>query len=180
LRLAQADCDSEHLDDVETALDRIDTLVSDLLTLAREGEAVGEQDRLNLGEFARTCWETVETADASLDIEIEQEVCADRSRLRQLFENCYRNAIEHGGEAVTITVGHLDGGFYIEDDGPGIPEGDKEEVFKAGYSTNTAGTGFGLSIIQQVGEAHDWKIRATTGSAGGARFEITGVEFSDE
>jgi len=180
LRLAQADCDSEHLEDVETALARIDTLVSDLLTLAREGEEAVEQDVFNLGEVARSCWKTVETADATLEIELDHEVCADRNRLRQLFENCYRNAVEHGGEAVTITVGHLDGGFYIEDDGPGIPEGDKEEVFKAGHSTNTDGTGFGLSIIQQIVEAHDWNIRATTGSAGGARFEITGVEFSDK
>jgi len=180
LRLAQVDCDSEHLDDVETALARIDTLVTDLLTLAREGEEAGEHDILNLGEVARTCWKTVETADVTLEIELDHEVRADRSRLRQLFENCYRNAVEHGGEAVTITVGHLDGGFYIEDDGPGIPEGDNEEVFKAGHSTNTEGTGFGLSIIQQVVEAHDWNIRATTGSAGGARFEITGVKFSDK
>jgi len=180
LRLAKADCDSEHLDEIAGALDRIDALISDLLKLAHEGENTVEKDILDLADLTQSCWKTVETADATLSTDIDREIRADRSRLRQLFENCYRNAVEHGGKDVTITVGHLDDGFYIEDDGPGIPKDNRKEVFGAGYSTNQNGTGFGLSIVQQVVEAHNWEIRITDGSNGGARFEITGIESVSE
>ena len=92
--------------------------------------------------------------------------------------------MEHGssdGDAVTITVGELpDGdGFYVEDDGVGIPPDAREDVFDPGYSTDEDGTGFGLSIVRQVVEAHEWEIRAVEGSEGGARFEVTGVDFVD-
>jgi signal transduction histidine kinase len=93
-----------------------------------------------------------------------------------VFENLFRNAVEHAGDDVTITVGTLDGGFYVDDDGPGIPEDERDRVFEAGYSTGEAGTGFGLSIVRDVVEAHGWDIRVVEGADGGARFEITGVE----
>lgn len=107
-------------------------------------------------------------------------ILADRSRLRQLLENLFRNAVEHGGDDVTVTVGELDHGFYVEDDGPGIPEEDREEVFETGYSTSDEGTGLGLCIVKEIIEAHDWEIRVIEGTDGGVRFEITGVEFTAE
>ena len=77
-------------------------------------------------------------------------------------------------------VGETDAGFYVEDDGPGIPADEREAIFDAGYSTRADGTGFGLSIVQRVVEAHEWEIAVTDGNEGGARFEITGVEFGAE
>ncbi|MFD1594513.1 ATP-binding protein, partial [Haloplanus litoreus] len=82
-----------------------------------------------------------------------------------------------GSGGVTVTVGELPNGFYVEDDGSGIPEANRETIFEAGFSTAEDGTGFGLSIVEQVAEAHGWTVRATDGSDGGARFEMTGVEF---
>ena len=84
--------------------------------------------------------------------------------------------MEHGGEDVTVRIGELDGGFSVEDDGPGIPPEDREQIFDAGYSTTRDGTGFGLSIVQEIIEAHGWTVAVTEGADGGARFEITGVE----
>jgi signal transduction histidine kinase len=52
-------------------------------------------------------------------------------------------------------------------------------VFEAGYSTNEDGTGFGLRIVEQVANAHGWEVAITESEQGGARFEITGVEFAD-
>jgi len=57
---------------------------------------------------------------------------------------------------------------------------ERDRVFRVGYSTSGEGTGFGLNIVKQVAEAHGWSIRATTSDDGGARFEITGVEFVED
>ncbi|MBX0298129.1 PAS domain S-box protein [Haloarcula nitratireducens] len=174
LELAQRTGDGgEHLDAIEHAHGRIERLIDDVLTLAREGEAVGDTEPVHLDSLAREAWETVNTEEAGeLHIDAPGRVDADRSRLLQVFENLYRNAIEHGGEGVTITVGALENGFYIEDDGPGIPADESEEVFDSGYTTSTDGTGFGLTIVQRIVEAHGWQITVTEGSDGGARFEV--------
>jgi signal transduction histidine kinase len=77
---------------------------------------------------------------------------------------------------VTVTVGDLDGGFYVADDGPGIPPDERDDIFDAGYSTSVEGTGFGLNIVQRIADAHDWSVDVTESQSGGARFEITGVD----
>ncbi|MCU4743733.1 PAS domain-containing protein [Halobacteria archaeon AArc-m2/3/4] len=180
LELAREECESPHLDDVQWAHDRMNDLVDDLLTLAREGKRVGETEPVELASLGRHCWQHVATADATLVVETDRSIEADRSRLEQLLENLVRNAVEHGGADVTVTIGDVEDGFYLEDDGPGIPPEDRETVFDSGYSTSTAGTGFGLSIVAQVVDAHGWELSVTDGTDGGARFEITGLEFTDE
>ncbi|WP_424014365.1 ATP-binding protein [Halorubrum xinjiangense] len=176
LDLAREEHDSEHLDAVADAHERMATLIDDLLTLARDGEGTEETERVPLREFAETCWAGVETGSASLRVETDRAISADRSRLRQLFENLLRNSVEHADEDVTVTVGDLDGGFYVADDGPGIPPDDRERVFETGYSTSDGGTGFGLEIVATVAEAHGWDVRVTDAADGGARFEFTGVD----
>lgn len=180
LELAATECDSEHLEHVGRAHERMRTLIEDLLTLAREGETVTDFEAVALTALVERCWANVETDEATLVTDTERTVQADKSRLKQLFENLIRNAIDHGGGDVTVTVGEMDTGFYVEDDGPGIPADEREAIFEAGYSTRADGTGFGLSIVKRIVEAHEWEIDVTDGDEGGARFEITGVEFGAE
>ncbi|SNZ05651.1 PAS/PAC sensor signal transduction histidine kinase [Natronoarchaeum philippinense] len=85
---------------------------------------------------------------------------------------------------VTIRVGTLDAGagqdgFFVADDGPGIPADARSDVFESGHTTNDDGTGLGLAIVQNAIEAHGWAVEATESDAGGARFEVTGVSFLD-
>ena len=77
---------------------------------------------------------------------------------------------------MTVTVGDLEDGFYVEDDGTGIPADEREKVFEDGYSTSQHGTGFGLTIIGRIAEGHGWDVSVTDGTDGGARFEVRGVE----
>jgi len=176
LELAREDCDSDHLDDVARAHDRMASLIGDLLALAREDGATVEIEPVDLGAVARRCWENVDTARASLAVEADRRVRADEGRLQQLLENLVHNAVEHGGADVTVTVGELDDGFYVADDGPGVPPDAREDVFEMGYSTNEDGTGFGLAIVKRIAESHDWTVAVTDGADGGARFEVTGVD----
>jgi len=81
---------------------------------------------------------------------------------------------------VKIRIGTLDSGFYLADDGPGIPADEREAVFESGYTTSEDGTGLGLRIVKRIVEAHGWEIESTNSASGGAGFEITGVSFADK
>ena len=175
--------DSEHVPPLERALSRMETLIEDLLTLAREGMQVEDVEDVDLVALARGAWKTTDPGAATLQVEPDRLwIRADESRLRQLLENLFRNSIEHAGSDVVVTLGSLPDrrGFYVADDGPGIPESERETVFDAGYTTSESGTGFGLSIVSEIATAHGWDIGVTDGVDGGARFEITGVEFVSE
>jgi PAS domain S-box-containing protein len=176
LALAREEGDQEYFDNIEQAHERMWALIDDLLRLAREGEPIDEGEPVDLDSVAEACWQNVDTGDASLEHRTDLTIEADRSRLRQLFENLMRNAVEHGGEDVTLDVGRLEHGFYVADDGPGIPPDRRDVVFESGYSTTGSGTGFGLTIVAQIATDHDWDIDLCESPAGGARFEITGVE----
>jgi len=177
LELARDEYESPYLETIEQAHNRMEVLIKNLLTLAREGRAVTDTTAVNLTTVVKESWRNVETREASLTVETDRTVPADEFRLKQLFENLIRNAVEHGGSAVTVTVGEIKGGFYFEDDGSGIPEVDTESLFETGYSTNNEGFGFGLRIVQRIVAAHGWEISVANGSKGGARFEITDVEL---
>lgn len=177
--LARERYDTEDLDTADRALDRMNQLIDDLLALAREGDEVRTLEPVDLARLARNCWRNVETNRATLDVEFDDTVRADPSRLQQLLENLVGNAIQHGRDSVAIEIGELDGGFYVEDDGPGISDAALDEIFEVGYSTSELDTGFGLSIVKQIVDAHGWTIRVTEGSDGGARFEIRDVEFEE-
>ncbi|RLM82217.1 sensor histidine kinase, partial [Halobellus sp. Atlit-38R] len=116
---------------------------------------------------------------ATLDLGTDDTIVeADRDRLEEAFENLFRKAIEHGGDDVTVGVGKINNGFYVEDSGDGIPDDAREQVFDHGYSTGEGGTGFGLSIVRSIIEGHGWSITVADASADGARFEITDVQLS--
>ncbi|WP_049935170.1 receiver/sensor box histidine kinase [Haloplanus natans] len=183
LELARMAVEDEHLDRVADALDRMHELIEDLLTLARSGRTVDDVRPVDLRSVAERAWATTDTEGARLVFDGDPgTVRADESRLTQVFENLFRNCVEHGSTdsrpgaeagAVTITVGGTESGFYVADDGPGIPESIREDVFEPGYTTAADGTGFGLDIVRTIAAAHGWRVAVVEGTTGGARFEFT-------
>ncbi|GAB3328174.1 two-component system sensor histidine kinase NtrB [Haloplanus salinarum] len=91
-----------------------------------------------------------------------------------------REAGKAGAPPVHVAVGPLENGFYVEDDGSGIPTADRDRVFEHGYTTHEDGTGYGLSVVRSIVGAHGWDITVTDAAGGGARFEITAVDFTGE
>ncbi|MFB6311661.1 MAG: PAS domain S-box protein [Salinirussus sp.] len=182
LVLADEECSSSHLDDASAAVDRSLELIEDLLKLAREGDRVSEQHEVNVTEMVEACWRTLADDDATLNLEADPHVQADPIRFRQLLENLLANALEHGGQAVTVRIGSLEdeAGLYVADDGSGIPEDIQDDIFEPGYSTSESGTGFGLNIVREIAEGHGWTLRVCESADGGARFEIIGVEWVDD
>jgi len=178
LSLYEKSGDRDHLDSIHETTDRMERLVEDLLRVARQGVVVEEPEPTDIEPIVRMAWQGMGSeSDSSLQCDSVPAVSADADRLCEVFENVFRNAVEHGGEGVTVRVGPLHDGFYVEDDGPGIPADRREEVFDHGVTTIEDGSGYGLSVVRTVVNAHGWDIAATEGESGGTRLEITGVDF---
>jgi len=278
--LARSTGDLDELDRAERSLDRMRTLIDDLLMLARKEKEVTAVEPVDVEAVATEAWSVIEAPDATLRIDTEQAIRADENRIQQLLQNLFANAVEHGSTspasqtrqdavehgstssrpeaddavehgstgsatparqdagddgaeprdptaaedagadpaepsvaatpedtaddatssvahdsrpdqgatvddptdgAVTVTVGDLDGGgFFVADDGPGIPPDCHEKVFQRTYSTSQEGTGFGLRIVERIAEAHGWEVEVSSSADGGARFEFSGVETASD
>ena len=171
--------ETDYYADVRETVASIHGFVEDLLVLARHGEAIEAEQSVSLASLVADVSAAFDERELHVDVAANATVLADPGRLRQVIENLLRNAVEHGStdssDPVHVRVGDLDDGFYVEDDGPGIAEADRERVFEYGYSTDD-GTGIGLAIVADVVAAHDWTVEVPRGTTGGARFEVTGVD----
>jgi len=187
LEMARDGGDPDDFEQIERALDRMETIVRNLLTTTRSGQAVAATEAVGLAAVAEAAWQTVETPDATLVVEDGVgSVLADADQLTTALENLFRNAMEYGSPdaqsseaggdgGVTVRIGADDDGFYVEDDGPGIPPDKRAEVFEYGY-TSGSGTGIGLAVVRDIAEVHGWEVAATEGADGGARFEVRGMK----
>lgn len=178
--MAREDPKDEHFDTVEDSLDRMEDIIEDVLTLAREGQTVSDPEPVNLQEIATEAWERVDNPDdVGIDVDGDVAIEADQSRLQNVFENLYRNSLEHNDPPLDLKVGLLEdrNGFYVEDTGSGVPEDAQDEIFEHGVTSNEDGTGLGLAIVNSIGEAHGWSVSVKNNDDhGGARFEFTGVD----
>ena len=179
LHMARDSGEEDHFDELEDALQRIENITTDLLELARTGEESLDPEPVAVADLVERVWEGTETDGAELVVEFDAsiELVADEDRVTELFANLFRNAVEHAGGSVRVGTDPTDSGFYVADDGPGIPAEEREQVFESGYTTADS-TGFGLSIVQSIAESHGWKVGVTESDADGARFEFTGVEYA--
>ena len=167
-----ADTAAQHLGQIRTSHNRMEAIITDILTIAREGKTVEATDTVSLATAARDALANVETKDATLTVVGDRRLQADRSKFLSILENLLRNALDHGPDDVTLEVGATDGGFYVADDGPGIPEEHAEDVFEYGYTTTDEGTGLGLSIVKTMAESHGWTVEYDTDYESGARFRF--------
>jgi signal transduction histidine kinase len=249
-----------HFEKAIGAVRRMNRIIESVRSMTLEAEGV-DAVALDLDAAVRDAWDAVDTGGATLAVGDLGGVRADPDHLRQLFENLFRNSVEHGstdsrpqaddavehgstssrtesddsvehgstdsrpqtddavehgstssraepGDSVehgstgsrpqaddavehetdgrspddrdaaglTVRVGPLDAGFYVEDDGVGIPAAERDRIFEPRYSTADDGTGYGLAIVKRIAEAHGWRVALAASDAGGARFEFTGVE----
>ncbi|WP_239638550.1 sensor histidine kinase [Halorubrum distributum] len=170
---------AEFLDRVRGALDRMESMIAECLMLAKEGTDVGERTRVDLDGVVRNAWDTVRTRDATLSVDIATgtTVLADEMRLQRLFENLFRNCVEHGGPDVAVTVTGDEGGFAVADDGPGLPT-DVEHALTAADAENIKSFGLGLLVVQRVISGHGWDL-AVDSSDEGTRFAVSDVNAAE-
>jgi signal transduction histidine kinase len=177
---AQADPSIDEVRRVErlaqAEISRIARLVDDLLVLAQaERTDFLRVEAIELEPFVRELWDGLALmADRRFELGPipSGTVMADPDRLAQVLRNLARNAIDHtrpGDGLVRLDVEPVAGDrvrFAVTDDGPGIPEREREHVFERFYRTDAArtrsqgGTGLGLAIVKAITEAHGGQARA--------------------
>jgi signal transduction histidine kinase len=189
--LLKQDVDGEHPERIADQLERMETLIEEVLTLVQGGRQDADREPTVLADIVSDAWESVPTQGCSLVIDDLGTVHANEHQLRQLFENLFRNAVTHGhprapphaddtdpdSANLTVRVGRSDDGFFLADDGVGFQTEDPSQLFERGHSESADGTGLGLAIVRSVVRAHGWSVRTSTSESGGARFDVEGVEW---
>lgn len=179
--------DEESFDRIERATDRISEIIDDLNTLSKgdqDATSFSEEvlDALDIGvsttempELLESVWQldSPETPTLEVDVPEGTKIVAETETVRPLIENLLKNAVDHAGPDVSVRVGTMPRGFYVADDGPGIPPEERDRVFEEGYTTAEDGSGTGLTIVNETVDQQDWDLTVTESESGGARFEIT-------
>jgi len=181
--LDQVDSNSEAIQRVRRSLNRIEAMIDKTLTLTQKPEIIEDTEMVQVGTVARNCWQTVDTSGDELMVDDDFNLLCDETKLRQLLENLFQNAVTHNQDAVTIRIGihnrmatstrgstEPTEAFYISDDGNGIPRENRKQMVEQGKTTTDEGTGLGLTIVQRITEAHGWELEVTETFGGGAKF----------
>lgn len=167
--------DPADLERVERALQRMDNMIGGAVELLRvERDGIGKEP-IELDAAAHAAWEfhaATKAENATLDVADSATLSASPEILDRVLGNLFANAIKHAGPDATITVGTTTDGFYVADDGPGIPPENREKVFDVGFTTVRDSTGLGLAFVREAAALHGWDVTATESAAGGARFEF--------
>lgn len=176
LEFGEAAGGDDYLRHVQDAHQDIENVLHKAEAVATRDVPPEHRELVSVGVAAENARRRLDGERMNLVFDDPGNIKANPELLDLLIENILRNAIENVGEDVTVTVGGLPDGFYIMDNGPGIPENIQDRLFEWGFSTREGGEGIGLAIVGRIVESHDWSITVTEGPDGGARFEIHDAE----
>jgi signal transduction histidine kinase len=180
---------------VEAAVVRLEALVEDLFTLARLDEfGLPLVCDVDLDAVCEQASATVAVVAAARDVEVVCELAPVRlvgnpMVLERVVVNLAANAARYAEHRVTISCGpSSDGGGWlaVDDDGPGIPEEFRSQVFErftrleSGRERSAGGAGLGLSIVAGAVGAHGGTVVGEDSVLGGARFVVTLPAVADD
>ena len=169
---------------------RLMHLVENILHFSRAERHMARlgPEPLDLTDAVRTIVEDwrplADAADAKIREALAPDVhaIADRSALRQMVLNLLDNAVKYGPRGQTITVGTSAAGdkvrFWVQDQGPGIPERERERVWASFYrlerdaNSAVAGSGIGLFVVRELARLHGGDAWVESGPSAGARFVV--------
>jgi signal transduction histidine kinase len=166
-------------------LAELNELVNELLSMSKLDSATGPQRALfEVEPVLRDCADSLHPRPATLHVELGAKlgsVDGDRRLLARAVGNLLRNAQKYAAHTVALSA-RRDGGLLeilVDDDGPGIPEDERERIFEPFYRLDrsrdraTGGFGLGLSIARKAVALHGGVLRVEQSPLGGARFVIT-------
>ncbi|MEF8894560.1 PAS domain S-box protein [Halodesulfurarchaeum sp.] len=176
--IAQEKTGVESLDRVTESLDRMDDVINYTLTLAREGEGLGDLSEINLSKLVTQCWHSVDTNGATLENNAELTIRGDLGRVGHLIETLFQNFETISNGDLGIKIGDLDyrDGFYITTSGPEFPaitqRGPKQSAHIGGADKSECD----LTVIRRIAQAHGWRLQLDSREEGGMTFEFSNVD----
>jgi signal transduction histidine kinase len=161
---------------------RLEHLVGNLLAMARVEEGrLGPRADVDLDELVMAQTPRLTGVRVDLSGVSAGRVWGNLDELTSVVRNLLDNAARHA--ASTVTVGVRETGPWVvltvDDDGPGVPPGDRERVFERfarlqeGRSRDQGGTGLGLALSRRIVEHHGGRIHVEEAPGGGARFVVS-------
>ena len=173
---------------VRRATERMSKMVDDMLALARLESPQQLDERVDIGEVANEIAEEFTAVAQSHDVELRRSisdgifVAGDRYALKRALANLAQNALRYSPaeSSITIAAGSKDGWVWtaVEDQGPGIAPEHRHQVFQRFWradksrSRSLGGSGLGLSIVQQVAQAHSGLVKLSSEVGRGSTFVI--------
>ncbi len=159
---------------------RVNSVVKDFLDLGRPLNVQPHQ--LSLSPTVNECVGALQGLAGERGVSIivgpgiSGELFADPQRFYQALTNLLRNAIQASSPEAMIRVGAQAGGggivITVDDEGPGLPDGEAERIFEPFYSRRQDGTGLGLALVRQILQAHGGWVKAEDLPGAGARFTM--------
>ncbi|GAB2859623.1 sensor histidine kinase [Nocardioides pacificus] len=163
---------------------RMQRLVEQLLMLTRadEGATARPEQDVDLDDLVLSEAKRVRRAGLAVDTSGvgAGRVRGDEAALAQVVRNLVDNAVRHARTRLAVSVREQDSGveLVIEDDGPGIPEDQRERVFERfvrldeARARDAGGSGLGLAIVREIVAAHGGSVGVAVSALGGARFVV--------
>jgi signal transduction histidine kinase len=157
-------------------LDQMEEMISAALTFVRDATRPSERTPLELSSLLESISDEMAETGAVTEVESAEKVVIDGDpvALRRLFANLLENAVKFGGGARTRVYRDGDNAIVeIADDGPGIPDEDRERVFEPFYrrepsrSRQTGGIGLGLAVVRSVARGHGGDVTLANRPGGG-------------
>lgn len=182
-----SDTQRERVEGIRRDLDELESLIDAAITYSRlnEGAITLAAEPLDLGRELRSLVEDQALLAKGIALELDlpeslPSMSADRSLLRRAVQNLLGNALRHARSRVEV---HLRGGqrgicIAVDDDGPGVPEAQRERIFEPfsrldeTRSKRSGGYGLGLAIVRRIAERHGGHISCSGSPLGGARFAL--------
>lgn len=165
------------LEELDREVVMLDALVGELLAVSRVDMGAVAKRRVGARDLALRALEDAHASPSLLVCEADGdkvELCADPTLLVRAVRNLLENAERHGGGARRLRVARQGDTvvFEVEDDGPGLPEGQQERVFEPFYrgraNDDGRSVGLGLAIVKRIAEAHGGRAYARNREGGGA------------
>lgn len=169
LDLARESESEEDFEVIEKAHVRMENIIDELMLITTEKDEI-EKEKVDITEAFEEAFYFSGSENLEYKIEENMEIYADRSGLVSIFENLVSNSEEHNEGKIEVRVGKTDSGFYYEDNGRGVSEDIRDEIFEYGVSSDNGGVG--LSIVKRIADISGWNIKLTESKEGGARFEF--------
>lgn len=173
------DARDELLDDVRAQIEELTTLIGDLTELARDEPMPVQVEPVDLADVVDHAVQRVRRRAPGLEFEVFTRpwwVIGEAAELERAVTNLLDNAAKWSPERALVTVRLSDGVLTVDDQGPGIAEGDRTRIFDRFWRSDDArtmpGSGLGLAIVRQVAERHSGSVQATANASGGARLVL--------